>query len=95
MSKTFRRFLKCLSPSSGHGGAVCSVAWSPDGQLLASASKDRAIKIWNAGTGRELHTCGDDAVTSDNHTKIVECRSGIEDGVEEFGGDGGIQRGAG
>jgi len=30
----------------GHSGSVNSVAYSPDGQLLASGSSDETIKIW-------------------------------------------------
>jgi WD40 repeat protein/serine/threonine protein kinase len=32
------------------------VAYSPDGQWLASASADRNVKIWDARTGQEKHT---------------------------------------
>ncbi len=31
-----------------------SVAFSPDGQRLASASQDQTVKIWNSATGGEL-----------------------------------------
>jgi WD40 repeat protein len=35
----------------GHSDSVNSVVYSPDGQLLASASSDRTIKVWrNDGT---------------------------------------------
>jgi WD40 repeat protein len=38
----------------GHSGAVDSVAFSPDGQTLASASSvDGTIKLWNISTGQE------------------------------------------
>jgi WD40 repeat protein len=43
-------------PLEGHAGAVSSVAYSPDGQLLVSGSFDRSIKVWNAATGVELRT---------------------------------------
>ena len=31
-----------------------SVAFSPDGQRLASASRDQTVKIWDSATGKEL-----------------------------------------
>jgi WD40 repeat protein len=40
----------------GHGAAAVSVAWSPDGRRLASASLDRAVKVWDAELGLELLT---------------------------------------
>lgn len=34
-----------------HIQRISSVAWSPDGQLIASASFDGTIQVWNASTG--------------------------------------------
>jgi WD40 repeat protein len=40
----------------GHRAAVKAVAWSPDGQRLATGSEDGTAKVWQVSTGRELHT---------------------------------------
>jgi WD40 repeat protein len=35
-----------------HGGAVWSVAFSPDGKTLASGSMDKTVKLWEVATGK-------------------------------------------
>jgi WD40 repeat protein len=40
----------------GHRGRILSVAFSPSRHLLASASTDRTIKLWNPDTGEFLQT---------------------------------------
>ena len=37
---------KSLAILNGHTGRVNSVAFRPDGQILASGSHDRTIKLW-------------------------------------------------
>ena len=41
---------------AGHSRAVASVRFSRKGSLLASASADKTAKLWDAQTGRLLHT---------------------------------------
>lgn len=41
---------------SGHSSWVQSIAFSPDGQLLASGSNDQTIRLWDVQTGQCLKT---------------------------------------
>ena len=45
-----------LVVQTGHSSSVSSVAFSPDGKLLASGSNDNTMKLWDVATGRELRT---------------------------------------
>ena len=41
-------------PVIGHAGVVRSVAFSPDGNRVVSASEDNMVKIWDTETGAEV-----------------------------------------
>ena len=47
-----------------HAGPVSSVAWSPDGKILASGSGDKTVKLWEVASGKLL-------TTLQGHTEIV------------------------
>src|SRR5947207_7501891 len=57
----------------GHTGLVYSVAFSPDGKLLASAGFDNLIKLWDFANGKELKTLA-------GHTGPVYCVTFDKDG---------------
>ena len=48
-----------LKTLQGHKDCIYSVAWSPDGKLLASGSYDKMVKLWDAATGQEVKNLQD------------------------------------
>src|SRR6476659_3527098 len=47
---------KLRATLQGHTNPVVSVAYSPDGKTLASASYDGTLKLWDVTTGKERAT---------------------------------------
>jgi WD40 repeat protein len=47
---------KCVHTLIGHSNAVTSVAFSPDGQTLASGSEDKTIEMWKLDAGKRWYT---------------------------------------
>src|SRR5438105_3513421 len=56
--------LSLRSTLRGHTQNITRIAWSPDGQILASPSEDHTIRLWNAETGQCLHILS-------GHTDII------------------------
>ena len=62
-----------LATLKGHSDAVGPVSFSPDGQVLASGSKDYTIKLWDVGSRREI-------ATLEGHSDLVYSVSFSPDG---------------
>ncbi|KAI9770961.1 MAG: hypothetical protein M1840_002665 [Geoglossum simile] len=51
ISKVEKDWDACRSTLEGHSGNVNAVAFSPDGQLIASVSNDETVRLWETATG--------------------------------------------
>lgn len=77
-----------LQKLEGHTSWVNAVAFSQDGSLLASASHDQTVRLWNPATGQEIQKLGnvgyntrlfftndDKALFFDHGTMLIEKES--------------------
>src|SRR2546429_5219227 len=65
----------------GHSDEITQIAWSPNGRILASGSKDTTIRLWDAQTGQALRSLK-------GHSFSVHGIAGSRDGHILFSGSG-------
>ena len=54
-SEAIQKEDKLVRELRGHTGKVTSIAFSPDGRILASVSQDKTIRLWNVKEGSTMH----------------------------------------
>jgi WD40 repeat protein len=59
----------------GHTSAACSVAFSPDGSTIASASLDGTVRVWETSSGKEIAVLKGHGVEADGSLEYTEVYS--------------------
>lgn len=71
----------------GHNGGITAIAIHPSGQILASGSTDRTIKLWDLDHGKLLHTfIGRSLFSSVGHRDRISTLTFSLDGATLFSG---------
>jgi eukaryotic-like serine/threonine-protein kinase len=80
----------------GHNGWLWSIAYSPQGDLLATGGKDKTVRLWDSRTGREVrslsfsHPVGSLSFSSDGKHLAAAADLGL--GMTVWNRDTGVQR---
>jgi WD40 repeat protein/serine/threonine protein kinase len=72
-------------PDQGLVGPYYAVAWSPDGTKIAAGGQDRMVRIWDAGTGKQLLQLG-------SHARTISAVVFSRDGRRLVSASGGITK---
>ena len=62
---------------SGHKSFIRNVAFSPDGETLASGSFDNTIRLWNTKTGKQIKTIKDKTIKDKTFEEILYSFSSV------------------
>lgn len=82
-----------LVVQSGHLSEINAIAFSPDGQLMATCGDDKTIKLWDMETGKlvrsittnsEMHDVWFSPLTNESPTSRTVIAAGIEDSIFSY-----------
>eukprot|EP01080_Neovahlkampfia_damariscottae_P004252 gene4252-7589_t len=71
MSNTETKKLNLKHKLKGHKDRVWQLSWSPDGEILASCSSDKLVKLWKLNETSNEYECID--TIESKHTKTIRC----------------------
>jgi|AntRauTorckE5430_2_1112549.scaffolds.fasta_scaffold00213_4 WD40 repeat protein len=74
-----------FTPIDAHNSTINDLAFSPNGKYLATASRDKTVKLWDAHTWELLKVC--EVVRDRGHVNSVNCLLWLDDTTLITAGD--------